>query len=61
MALGVSLLTVRNTPAELRQSYGFDYDKLDSESPNKPTMQIIYSLCIYIYISIGDSDSLGKK
>jgi hypothetical protein len=37
LASGVSLLISRIAPAELRQSYGFDYDGLDSESPNTST------------------------
>jgi hypothetical protein len=34
LASGVSSLTLRIAPAELHQSYGFDYDGLDSKSPN---------------------------
>jgi hypothetical protein len=34
LASGVSLLTFRIAPAELRQSYDFNCNGLDSESPN---------------------------
>jgi hypothetical protein len=34
LASGISLLTFRLAPSKLRQYYGFDYNGLDSESPN---------------------------
>jgi hypothetical protein len=34
LASGISLLTFRIAPVEPRQSYGFDYNELVSESPN---------------------------
>jgi hypothetical protein len=40
MASGVSLLTFRIAPAELRQFYGFDYNGLDSESPNSKFLPV---------------------